>query len=308
MFTQSVTGYLSKPPKLLFNILLLGRFFTIACKEWVYGICETTGFLVAFYGAISGYCVYSIIQFRRSGTNRKLFFLFFLFGAVTLGFLIPLPFPGAALLVFYDRYTYFANAFVYILPAILLGKYLKGWPVYTILTIYLGINVFFTLRLNRYWKHSAYINNRLYNEMPAASGKTILLLNLPENLNGVPMIGAQPESEFKSLHDLFTGIEIKNKIYDVQSFNLMTKEDGAHISVINDSTIKVTLNQWGTWWWFEGHGGTSYENADFKLDLVDPGHWYQLTLKRPSNQYQLLFLNSTSWKTVNMSRLNEDQY
>ena len=102
--------------------------------------------------------------------------------------------------------------------------------------------------------------------------------------------------------------QINNTVYDVLSYNLTTPEDGAHITVANDSTLHVTLNQWGTWWWFAGKGGYSYENADYKLNLIDLGHWYELTLKKPSQNYLLLYETGGKWKVVDMSKRNEDQY
>ena len=122
------------------------------------------------------------------------------------------------------------------------------------------------------------------------------------------MIGAQPIGEYKMMRELFVNKDLHNKVYDVQSYNMLDAGDGAHITVINDSVIKVTLNEWGTWWWYEGHGGYSYQNEDYKLDMRDPGHWFDVTLKHPASQYLLLYQQGDQWREVNMNKKNDDQY
>ena len=122
------------------------------------------------------------------------------------------------------------------------------------------------------------------------------------------MIGAQPDGEYKALREVYTGIVDKNTIYDAASYNMVRDHDGAHVTVSNDSVIHVTLNQWGTWWWYEGHGAKSYENKDYKINMIDPGHWYELTLKRPASQYLLLYEIGDQWKVVDMGKRNVDQW
>ena len=113
------------------------------------------------------------------------------------------------------------------------------------------------------------------------------------------MIGAEKNSEFKLMHDLLIPDKLlTNTVYDVLAYNMLTPQDGAHVDVINDSMIKVTLNQWGTWWWLETRGGYSYRTTDYKLDLKDPGHWYELTLRKPANQYLLLYNVGDEWREV----------
>ncbi len=72
--------------------------------------------------------------------------------------------------------------------------------------------------------------------------------------------------------------------------------------------IHVTLNQWSTWWWYAGHGAKNYETAEYKVNMIDPGHWYELTLKKPASQYLLLYEIGDQWKVVDMNKRNEDQY
>ena len=134
------------------------------------------------------------------------------------------------------------------------------------------------------------------------------MLNLPQCMNGVPMIGAEKDGAYKMMYKLFVNKDVTNKMYDVAAYNMVTKEDGAHVYVHNDSVITVTLNQWGTWWWYEQYGAPSYENEDYRLDMKDMGHWYDLYLKHPADHYLLLLHQGDQWKTVDMKKKDENQY
>lgn len=308
VFSLAPTEYLSKPPKYLFHILSLGRYFSFHAKENVSAFFGRPFILIIFYSILFLISVDVVTRFKAiSGTARAMF-LFFVWMAMTILFLMPLPFPGTSLLVFYDRYAYFASGFAFVFLALAVSRYVNKYVAAILFLAYAGANLFCTIKVNRYWKHSAYITNRLMANMPDAGGKTVLLLNLPENMNGVPMIGAQPDGQFKMMNEILAGKTIPNQVYDVASYNMLDDHSGAHVIISNDSMIHVTLNQWNTWWWYEGHGAKSYETRDYKVQMTDPGHWYELTLKRPAQEYLILFQTGDEWRVVDMNKRNEDQY
>ncbi len=305
-FWQPFTNYICKPARYIFHILFMGRFFSFEIRKAVYDFIGSPAALIMFYNAFILLCLHIGTRFTGMSMRGKATALLFAWAVLAQAIILPLAFPDM-LLVFFDRYTYFLDAFIYMLVALLLNyipnKYVEG-----ILIFLIGVaNLYFTIKVNLTWKHSAYITNRLLKEMPDPGDKTVIILNLPQNMNGIPMIGAQQEGEFKKQYDLFVK-SIPNKIYDVAAYNMLTREDGAHVMVINDSTIKVTLNQWGTWWWYADFGAVSYENADYKLNMIDMGHWYDIVLKQPAEKYLILFQQGDQWRTVNMNKKNEDQY
>ncbi len=308
VFSQSWIEYLSKPPKYLFHILALGRYFSIHAKDKVSAFFGLAVVLIVFYSLVLLLLLDLVTRFKKLNNTGKAICLLLVWVMMTLAFLMPLPFPNTGLLVFYDRYTYFADGFIFMLLALFISSYANKYIATAIFFIYIGFNIYFTTEVNRYWKHSAFITNRLMHDLPAAGDKIVLLLNLPENMNGVPMIGAQKEGQYKMMCEVLMGSTIKNTIYDVASYNMQGDKDGAHITVSNDSMIHVTLNQWGTWWWYGGHGAKNYENEDYKCNMIDPGHWYELTLKKPASQFLLLYEVGDQWKTVNMNKRDEDQY
>ncbi len=304
---QPIASYFGKPPKYAFNILFLGRYFPNDVRQKIYSACESLPGMLIFYSIIAIVSIFLAKRFKNMSGKGQAGTLLFVWMVISIVILMPLGFPQI-MLMFYDRYTYLLDAFTYMLLALLVSYISSRAIQYSLLAAYGLLNVYFTVRLNLYWKHSTYIDNRLLKELPEAGNKTIILLAMPENMKGVAMIGAQPDGEYKTMHDLFIGTPLPNKIYDAASFNMEARTDGAHVKAINDSTIQVTLSQWGTWWWYEGHGGKSYETPDYRLDMKDVGHWYELTLKKPAKDFLLLYSVGDKWHTADMSKINVEQY
>ncbi len=296
-----------KPAKYLFHLLFLGRFLTPDTRKAVYDFCDSALGIILFYSAVTAALLVFTVRHRIISEKGKVAGMLFACVIVSLLLLVPLWFSDI-LLVLYDRYLYVTAAFFYMLFAVSVSFVSLQWLRTCILVGFALINLRFAIQVSRYWAKSYRVDNALQTNFPAAGNKTVILLNLPESMHGIPMIGSDKESEFKFMHNLLWPHQpINNTVYDAMSYNMVTPNDGAHAQVINDSTVKVTLNQWGTWWWFAGKGGNGYETADYKLNLKDPGHYYELTLKKPAQQYLLLYQAGDQWKAVDWSKKGEDQ-
>jgi hypothetical protein len=110
------------------------------------------------------------------------------------------------------------------------------------------------------------------------------------------MINAWPQGNFMRMRELLSDGPAAARIYDGMAFNMKSPSDGSEVSLVNDSTLRVTLLQWGTWWWYKDFGGYSYETPDYRIDMRDQGHWYEIVLKRPMSEYQLLYQVGDTWK------------
>lgn len=298
----------SKPVKYIFHLLLLGRFFPHSTRQKVYALCENPIVIALFYITLALITAYIIINYRKLAGKARVAALMFVWTIITLLLLIPLWFPDI-LLSIYDRYTYFTDAFFYMLLTTLAFFITAAWLRTGILLLLGLVNIRFTIKVNRYWWKSERIIYALLHNIPQEKGKTTILLNIPQSMHGIAMIGAEKDSEFKLLHDLMSPTQpLDSPVYDAMAYNMETPDDGAHVTVLNDSTIKVTLNQWGTWWWFETKGGYGYENEDYSLNLTDPGHEYQLMLKKPAASYLLLFQVGKQWKVVDWNKREVEQH
>ncbi|PQJ10549.1 hypothetical protein CJD36_011275 [Flavipsychrobacter stenotrophus] len=299
---------LGKPAKHLFHTLLMGRFFSNTNKHIVYGWLDSTPGVIAFYALVIILCSFIVLRFRSMQGKGRVASLLFMWLLITLALLVPLWF-GDIMLIIYDRYTYFANAFVYMLLALLVSYISLSAIRIGIVAVYALINLRIAIQLSRYWMKSERVISSLLHSFPYTSDKTIVLLNLPQNMQGAAMIGAEQESEFRMMHDdLLPAEKIKGQVYDAMAYNMLTPDDGAHVTVLNDSTIQVTLNQWGTWWWYAMQGGHGYSNSDYTINMKDPGHMYELMLKKPASGYLLLFQVGNQWHTVDMTKTGVEQH
>ena len=299
---------LGKPAKYLFHLLFLGRFFQLDTCRSVYTFCDSAKGIISFYVVMVIIWVYLILRFRNMAGKGRVVCLLFTWILVTFVLLLPLPFVDI-LLVLCDRYTYFTGAFFYMLLSVLAAFITIQYVRLGIISIYALANLRYAIQVSRYWGKAANVDNALLYNLPDAGSKIIVLLNIPESMHGIPMIGAETESEYKLSHNLLVpGKKIENRVYDALSYNMITPGDGAHVTVLNDSMVRVTLNQWGTWWWYNGLGGHSYENPDYKLNMIDGGHFYELTIKKPATQYLLLYQVGDKWKTVDMNKKPADLY
>lgn len=303
---QTFSNMLSRPLKYCFHIFFMGRFFPTELKEKIYTLCASAKVMMVFYTIVGIISIYIIARFPKMKAKPKALSLIFVYMCMALAILSAVWFIDSFLLVG-DRYTYIFDAFAYFFIALILSCIPVMLLHLVILTLFTLINLRYTIQLNRYWMKSERIINSLNTHMPYAANKVIVLLNLPQCMHGIPMITATKEGEYKLMHDLLYTPAINNIVFDGAAYNMITPTDGAHVTVVNDTLMKVTLNQWGTWWWYEGLGALSYENEYYKIRMVDPGHWYEMVLKQDPNKYQLLYQVGDQWKVVDWSKKNVDQ-
>ncbi len=298
--------YLGKPLKYIFHVLFMGRFFSFETRHKIYTLCESKAVIISFYAVLITFWGYVLLRIRQVNAKAKIIALMSVYVLGVYFLLSPLDFADS-LLVAYDRYVYPSTGFAFLIPVLLVSYIPVRVLQLSLISGYILLNIWLTTKVNIYWKQSAYVIRQLLEGFPEPGDKKVLLLNLPDDLNGIPMISAQDEGRFKVMKNTLTRQRVSNKIYDVVAYKMSDISDGAHVNVINDSTVRVTLNQWGTWWLYGLLGAASYENADYKVNMADPGHWYELTLKKPASEYLILYQVGSQWKTVDWGKKNTDQ-
>ena len=293
-----------KMPWYFFHLFTWGRFFPHSIRHHVYDIFHNPFVALAFYLPLALLCGYILLRFRRMPACLKAASFLFVCLLFAIGIYVPLWFPEL-LLVVCDRYTYIMLAFQWTMVALILYHIPKQWLQQGLWILLLGVNLYLVLSLSRKWQRSDEVISAIQTSPVLKPGKVKILLNSPACLRGIPMIGSSDEGEFRLMHNLLFEPPIKDSMLEVAAYNMEWPENGAHAEVMNDSTIKVTLNQWGTWWWLGSFGASSYENHYYRLDMTDPGHQYNVILKKPYDQYQVIFQTGKELKEVDMQRKGE---
>jgi hypothetical protein len=305
---QMNTTTFSKPLKYVFHVVFMGRYFPNEIRQKVYHFCESAlGFAIFYVGVFSVFIVI-IGRYRKLQGYGKGLALLFIFVLLSIGLITPLWFPDTGF-VLLDRYTYVLCGFLYMLIALLLAALFRNRVILLSAAIIVAAaNIAFTTRANSLWQKSAHVVNTLVETFPNDPSKKVLLLNLPECLNGVQMVGSRDDGEFKMMYNAIMPQKLPNPVYDVEAFYMIDVKNGANVRVLNDSTARVTLNEWGTWWLYFGFGATSYENADYRVDMRDVGHTYDVILKHNPSEYRLLYSVGDKWRIVDWGKKGIDQF
>jgi hypothetical protein len=133
----------------------------------------------------------------------------------------------------------------------------------------------------------------------------VLLLNIPCNHKGIGIIPANPNEELAEHLRIFYKRRPKGEIVDVAAYNMEHSYDGAHVTVLDSLHVKVTLNQWGTWWWYLGRGMPEYENEYYSVRYDPDGLSYILSLKQRPPGMVILFSQGMQWREVDMEKKGE---
>src|SRR5262249_37469979 len=153
-------------------------------------------------------------RIRKMSTTGKIAAMLTTWILLCLIIIAPLNFPVSGFVTF-DRYLYFVLPFIFSPILLLLSKISRVF-IAPVIILYLTVSIFCLIKMNNYWYHSAKIVSNLIKKFPAANdNRTILLLDVPENLNGVVMIGSKPmayydpHSAFKMMYTYERGVTIK---------------------------------------------------------------------------------------------------
>jgi hypothetical protein len=317
---QSYGRYLPKSENVLNPLFISGRvgryilhiyfmeyFLPIDIKRSIYNFLDKP-MVSGIIGLLTVFLLtWSFFRMRKASAQGRLLSLIFLLFIAS--FIIILP------MWFYEefssqggRYYYLSGAFGYMLLASIIFRL----PV--VFNIRLGIAGAYlcccmagTLHLVKNVRDTERILNNLLNSFEKWEQKdTIFLLNLPIYHRGVGLIGATDTSNFVYHLDVLRDKKIKANVYDVSSFNMIDRWDGAHIQVMDSMQLKVTLNKYGSWWWYKFQGASDYENEKYKVTFINNGFSYLIQFKQPiTSATAILFQSGGVWKEVDMSKKEE---
>lgn len=294
-----LTYYLVKPPEYLFH-LLGGRFLPQGWRKAVYGICSSYAGAGIFYVSVAALTCYVILRFRHMGRAAQVASFLFFWLLISTVLMSALWFPERLLIVG-DRYLYALLPPFLALLTLGIDKLFKkpGMSQAMFLCLLLA-QMLFVLGLNRTWRESNLLTERLEKGLPDAPDRITILLNNPASLRGALMIGAGQDGEAKLMHTLFYGPMV-GKVHDAPAQNLLCSTDSTSIRPLDSQTIKVSLTHPGAFWQYGTDVARSFATDDFSIDVIDPDCCYILHLSKAIDKYQLLYQQNGIWHEFHMS-------
>lgn len=259
--------------------LLFVRYLKVETKEKIFAFIDTPyiGWFILFIGL--SIIVRGVFNFTKISAHLKLLFL-----NLALFSLLLVPvfsiFFSWILLSENDRYCYIPSAFLFMAFAIALSR-LPKIIFYAVSIAYFLLSSYLLIKTNRIWQQSEKIVSNISKSFNYWETEEVYILNAPDNYSGIPMFRMNNDtSGVVEAAEVYQKRKFKGRAFDVLQYNMTSPTDGVSVQKISQDTIKVTLNQWGNWWWKYGIGCGDYETADYKVKIDnDCGRCYTLIMK-----------------------------
>lgn len=304
-FNPQMSEMLPRVGKYLSTLLLLTGFWEVKARlglyDWLsqppvyYGL---TSVLLLLAGA-------GLVFFKRLKAYGQLATFLLIATLLSLVLVVPIYFDDLFAL-YNSRRCYQPGIFIYLLVVVLLFALIRNKKLRMFLFgFYFLFFLFHTVERSVDWRRSTQVREGMLQNFHHASSDTLLLLNLPSYFKDIRIMPANTLNEFNKQLQLFEHDTIRGQLYEVSSYNMQHLWDGAHVTVLDSATLKVTLNQWGTWWLYNYIGASDYENDLYRFELTDPGHEYLIKLKRTPPNMTILYQDGLQWKQVNLNQRGE---
>lgn len=283
------------------ELLFLGRYHPVPVRQVVIGLDRVPAAGWALGAMLVALGVFMLARFRRASP------LFQMWVWLTAGAFISLAIAlhymlDDILLGMNDRMLYYTSFFHCALIALAVYAATRSAPTrraktYIASILLIGcVYASTTFYAAWQWYRSTQVIDALATDFPTEHAGPILILNGPVNYKGFPMVISDEDDAWRDQVRLRTGRPVRGVVYDVSSYNMSRWCDGASLEQVGDTTVKVILNQWGTWWWYKTLGALDRDHPLFRLRMIDAGHWYELDLKPGAHDALLLVQEGRRWK------------
>ncbi len=303
ILNQPLSFYAIKPLLCCFH-LFWGRFLPQIVRDGYHHLACSYVFAAVFYGAILGSVFYIARNFNRLTPLARLGAVFFLQLLIATCFASLVWFPEKGF-IYCDRYLYLLLPFFYMLLGIMILQIASPALRRGVILAAIVLNAGCTIYVCSLWRCSAGVIDEVHTALPAiAEPSQILLLNNPWSLKGAPMIGNREGQDFTAAMNLVYGKHLP-QIIQVADYDMQLSTDGAHVRVLDDSTVQVSLG--GKGYWMKGYDSAkNYKTPAYQMELVSPAS-YKLHLLFGQVPFTLWYQSGERIKAVDMSVRGIDQ-
>ncbi len=196
-----------------------------------------------------------------------------------------------------DRLGYLASAFFSLFAAFLILSFSRQLRYPLFFALFISEISFLQTNIQS-WRKASIVSESLEQNFNQFEAKKIYMLAVPDNFRGAYMYrltGLQPLAEnIEKRH----GVNMQDKFVEVTKFNMLTAEDKVMVEVINDFSLKVTLEKWENLFLKNSQGASDFETEEFKVELDEWGHSYTITFKQKETNAVYMYASGMEWKTV----------
>lgn len=285
-----------------FHLWGMGRYFPDSVRSKVYEWFAKPGMAWLSIGLYMLGAVILLARFRKLGGAGKAATILYMASGFTLFIILQFWLPDI-FIYWNDRYLYLTSVFQFSFIALLIAALFKYQRkafimISCIAVIWSGFTFYVSVQCRRAAKVFWGIQEKFEWKKQR---KPVIVLDMPNNMDGAAIVYAETRLDvFNSHLYIYTGDSAQCRIQTVAGYNMVKNSDGVVTEVIDSTHLRVTLSRWGCWWWDGTHGAQDYENDLYQVHFTDPGHQYELTLKKNPSEVIILQNNGDGWSVVNM--------
>ena len=307
-FAINLHDVLPRFGKYLFYLVFMGGHIREDLRMEVYATLSQP---MVYYGVLLfllGLSIFLLLKFKKLQPSLQIFA--FLFAGLLCALVLATPiWFDDSFSIYNSRRCYHTGLFMYPIIGLFFFSVVKNLRVGVVLfTAYLLVCLSLTADMVFRWRRAAGIQYGVLRTFRWQSADPVLLLNIPSYYKDVRIIPAGEGNEFNKQLKIFGHDTVAQRFYSVSSYNMQNYWDGAHVTVLDSLSLKVTLNQSGSWWMYNYRGATNYENHLYKVTFGGSGMDYLLQLKSRPPGMVILFQQGEEWRVVDMNRLNVEQW
>ena len=200
-----------------------------------------------------------------------------------------------------DRYCTLPLIFSSLISAFLIFKFIKSQKVKIVfITLLILLQASTLFYYNLLWKNSNEIMENM-EKYRFENNTNYYWLNLPESFKGAYMYKGGD-----GMHPFLVRLKLKNfkmntNFYSIAGMNLNSNKDKIIVEKLNSKVFKVTLSQWGNWFWVGEYGASDYKNELYRVDFDDINHSYLLTFNQNNKLSKSKIIYYDSGKLKQMS-------
>lgn len=224
--------------------------------------------------------------------------LFLIWGLLMLALVVLIPVASMYFMylnqVQNDRLGYFFSLFLFMLLAYLLSLATKKY--FFIIVILLSIfNIFLLQDYTQRWKHASEIQKIAMDTFRWYDAEKVYVLNQPCYFEGVYVFRNDARMD-RSL-SVLKNIEMYGRIQEVAWANMQDLSNNITVEQMDSLTLKVTLNEWGRWFWVGDKGAYDYKTDFAEVDFDEWNHSYTVRFKMcPTVHEPVIYYTPQGWK------------
>src|SRR5690606_4639750 len=258
----------------LAKLLGYAHFFTYKIREAVYELLKN-GWVIAT--SASMFLAFSI-YFLKNNFRKTIVPL----AILLLAFLCLLPMSTMYFMylnqVENDRLSYFASFFIYLFLSLMLSYAGRKLLLFSCLALIL-VNIYFLKDYTSRWVNAGILQDKAIATFEWQNADRVFILNQPCYYKGVYVFRSKNRL-YRALK-IFKNIDMKDRLIEAAWSNYNSLEDDVLVEQLSRNEIKITLAQWGGWFWYLNRGALSYNTETHSATFDEWQHSYELKLHEP---------------------------